>query len=109
MTTAIEYALMAGASYISTRAETNQIPAPKGWAKLTTPDSYFRDQDSGFEAISFTNGTEVVISFAGTAELNDYTYANFPWLALAGAALIFVGAPELAAGFDISLLQCRQS
>ncbi|MDP2962035.1 MAG: hypothetical protein Q8N54_04695, partial [Sulfurimicrobium sp.] len=66
MTTAIEYALMAGASYISNRPEINQLPIPSGWSKKMNPDSYFKNPDSGFEAISFTNGTNVVISFAGT-------------------------------------------
>ena len=77
-TTAIDYALMAGASYLSSRADINKFPVPQGWTKVVNPDSYFRDIDSGFEAISFTNGTEVVISFAGTAALNDYTYADIP-------------------------------
>ncbi|MBI5659525.1 MAG: hypothetical protein HZC43_08260, partial [Nitrosomonadales bacterium] len=66
MTTAIEYALMAGASYISTRPDPNKFPIPQGWVKVVNPDSYVRDPDSGFEAISFTSGTEIVISFAGT-------------------------------------------
>ena len=30
-TTIIEYALMAGASYISTRDPKNQFPIPQGW------------------------------------------------------------------------------
>ncbi|MHB1198395.1 MAG: alpha/beta hydrolase family protein [Polaromonas sp.] len=66
MITAIDYALMAGASYISTRASGNQFPVPQGWTKVVNPDSYFRDPITGFEAISFTNGTEIVISYAGT-------------------------------------------
>ena len=66
MTTAIEYALMAGASYISTRPDINKFPVPQGWIKVTNPDSYFRDPVSGFEAISFTNGTDLIISYAGT-------------------------------------------
>jgi hypothetical protein len=66
MTTAIEYALMAGASYISNRDEVNRFPIPQGWEKVMNPDSYFRDPISGFEAISFTQGTDIVISFAGT-------------------------------------------
>jgi hypothetical protein len=66
MTTTIDYALMAGASYFSTRPDGNKIPVPQGWVKVTNPDSYFRDTESGFEAISFTNGNEIVISYAGT-------------------------------------------
>lgn len=61
MTTAIEYALMAGASYIDTRALVNRFPAPEGWTM-----GNHQSKDSGFEAVSFTNGTEIVISYAGT-------------------------------------------
>lgn len=66
MTTQVEYALMAGASYISTRASVNKFPTPNNWTKITAPDFYSRDPYSGFEAISFTNGSEIVISYAGT-------------------------------------------
>jgi len=67
MTTAIEYALMAGAAYISNRDPKNQFPVPSGWLEVKH-DS----QPSGFEAISFINGSsiasssEIVISYAGT-------------------------------------------
>ena len=52
---------MAAASYISTRPDINKFPVPDGWSignKLVEP--------SGFEAATFTSGTELVISFAGT-------------------------------------------
>lgn len=55
MTTAIEYALMAGASYISNRDPINQLPTPQGWEAVrhdNPPDG------SGFEAISFIDGSE---------------------------------------------------
>lgn len=61
MTTSIEYALMAGASYIDTRRLVNQFPAPEGWAM-----SNHKSKDSGFEAVTFTKGSEIVISYAGT-------------------------------------------
>jgi hypothetical protein len=67
--TAIDYSLMAGASYISNRADINKFPAPAGWlgTKYVSPPD-----GGGFEAISFINGpdiahsSEIVISFAGT-------------------------------------------
>ena len=65
----IDCAIMAGASYISTRAEINRFPVPSGWTKITTPDSHYQDSDSGFEAVSFrntSNPNEIVISYAGT-------------------------------------------
>jgi VCBS repeat-containing protein len=70
MATALEYALMAGASYISNRDPKNQIPTPQGWLKFAhvpnNPDYPMFTGTSGFEAVSFTNGTDLVISFAGT-------------------------------------------
>lgn len=64
MTTAVEYALLAGASYISTRADPNKFPIPIGWLEVS--NSHFDDPSTGFEAVTFTNGSEIVISFAGT-------------------------------------------
>ena len=64
MTTAIEYALMAGASYISTRpTDSNKFPVPNGWIENVNKRQAL---PSGFEATYFTNGSEIVISFAGT-------------------------------------------
>jgi len=63
MTTTIEYALMAGASYVDTRKATNWFPTPDGWLK-----SNHDAKDSGFEAVTFVSqcSNEVVISYAGT-------------------------------------------
>ena len=62
MPTTIQYALMAAGSYISTRPDAvNKFPTPAGWninKALALP--------GGFEAATFTNGTELVISYAGT-------------------------------------------
>lgn len=71
MTAITEYALMAGASYITNRSTINQLPAPQGWTSFFhVPDSSspnFLAVD-GFEAVSFINGDsgEIVISYAGT-------------------------------------------
>lgn len=70
MTTIIDYALMAGDSYRTTRDEINWLPVPQGWTPFfpvpdpTTAEAF--PTISGFEAISFQRGTEIVISFAGT-------------------------------------------
>ena len=71
MTTEIDYALMAGHAYRTTRAEINWIPAPVGWTPFfPVPDystaSLFPVGNTGFEAISFKRGAEIVISYAGT-------------------------------------------
>jgi hypothetical protein len=94
MTTAIEYALMAGDSYISSRRGINQFPVPEGWEKLVNPDSYFNDPISGFEAIAFQRGTEIVISYAGTYDkdyFGDYL-ANAGLVAGTGSAQLLQAA-----------------
>ena len=62
MATELEYALMAGAAYFSTRAPINQFPVPTGWTQLGTS----LDNSSGFEAVAFQQGNNIVISYAGT-------------------------------------------
>jgi len=63
MVTEIEYALMAGASYISTRSAVNKFPVPDGWIESIDDREA---APSGFEATYFTRDSEIVISFAGT-------------------------------------------
>ncbi|WP_324779516.1 calcium-binding protein [Thiobacillus sedimenti] len=71
MATIIDYALMAGASYIDTRLPINRFPIPTGWNLVSRNP---QDNTSGFEAATFGNGTtiatstEIVISYAGTYE-----------------------------------------
>lgn len=61
MATNIELALMAGRAYQSTRTELNWFPTPQGWTIIGHPND-----PSGFEAVTFQRGDEIVISFAGT-------------------------------------------
>ena len=75
MTTAIEYALLAGASYYDTRADQNRFPLPQNWSYVSRIS---QDTTTGFEASAFTNGTEIVISFAGTGGDGDWTNGNIP-------------------------------
>lgn len=72
MTTNIEYALLAGASYRSTRDPLNRFPIPNdsGWAEI--PGTYRSLNDSGFEAAAFKRGTEIVISYSGTGTAIDW-------------------------------------
>ncbi len=76
MATEIEYALMAGRVYQSTRLEINWFPdlLSFGWAEQLEER---QSLTSGFEATYFTKGTEIVISFAGTG-------SNVDWWANAG-------------------------
>ena len=66
----IDYALMAGVSYRSNRDPNNRFPLPQNWSYV----SRIPPKSSGFEAATFTNGSEVVISIAnikgGSLELN---------------------------------------
>lgn len=71
----IDNALMAGRAYFDTRAFINRFPVPQSWVEFN-----HRALDSGFEATSFTNGSRIVISFAGTdfTDISDWTQANIP-------------------------------
>ena len=64
MTTALDYALLAGAAYYSTRAEVNRFPIPDEWSEVVA--ERVADTQTGFEARTFQKGNEIVISFAGT-------------------------------------------
>ena len=72
-------ALMAGSAYRSTRGDVNKFPIPQGWSEV---QGSHISMSSGFEAVSFTNGSEIVISFAGTGP-----GLNVDWLANSGLAL----------------------
>jgi Ca2+-binding RTX toxin-like protein len=81
MATTIEYALMAGRAYLSTRGKINWFPVPDGWTEFFhVPDPNIPDFQAtdGFEAVSFQRGSEIVISFAGTAGDGDWLHGNFP-------------------------------
>jgi len=78
----VELALLAGASYESSRSDINKIPVPDGWSALNIagwpygsqrrPETnvpgrvYWQDSSTGFEAAAYVKGSEVVVSFAGT-------------------------------------------
>ncbi|RFC39108.1 MAG: Ca2+-binding protein, RTX toxin-related [Candidatus Nitrotoga sp. LAW] len=72
MANAIELALMAGRVYQSTRDKINWLPdlSSLGWIEFS-----HQQKPSGFEAISFQKGNEIVISFAGTGSNVDW-WAN---------------------------------
>jgi hypothetical protein len=61
MPSEIERALMAGYAYFDTRVDINRFPVPSGWTA-----GRHETQSSGFEAITFQRGAEIVISYAGT-------------------------------------------
>jgi hypothetical protein len=61
----LDCAMMAGAAYRSTRLEKNSFPVPSGsgWEEILNSHT---QKSSGFEAVSFRKGNQIVISFAGT-------------------------------------------
>ena len=82
MTTAIEYALLAGAAYYDNRAEIHRFPLPKDWSVLSRLPE---DKLTGFEVSTFIKGTpentQIVISFAGTdfsQPGTDFYHGNIP-------------------------------
>lgn len=81
MTTTIDYALMAGAAYRTTRSKINWIPAPQRWTPFfPVPDpttAAIFPATSGFEAAAFQNGTEIVICWKEEALLHDGSTAGF--------------------------------
>ena len=70
MATTLDYALMAGSAYRTSRTLENLFPAPQGWALFfPVPDpstAAIFPVSSGFEAVAFQSGTQIVISYAGT-------------------------------------------
>jgi Ca2+-binding RTX toxin-like protein len=62
----IDCALMSGAAYVSTRPNKNKFPIPEGWSDFFhVPNASF-PTSAGFEALSFRNGNQIVIAYAGT-------------------------------------------
>lgn len=66
MVTRLEYALMSGRAYQSTRSELNLFPTLNGYGWLEPLEKRERDRVTCFEAGYFQRGNEIVVSFAGT-------------------------------------------
>jgi len=78
MVTNIEYALMSGRAYQTNTSDINRFPVPQGWAEFfhVPGNPTFPTLHSGFEAVSFQRGNEIVISYAGTDPLWPDSYAT---------------------------------
>jgi len=90
MATLIDYALMSGGAYVSTRPEINQFPVPQDWSTTDHVTSW-----TGFEVISYVNNAsnEVVISYAGTEGfISRDNLANVPMALGAGSFMLFQAA-----------------
>lgn len=70
-----DYALMAANAYRLGATDDTLIPIPGGWQQLSGPLGYTTER-SGFEAVAYQKGSEIVISFAGTQDLIDWA-TNF--------------------------------
>lgn len=89
MVTNLEYALMAGRAYQTNRGDINWFPVPVGWNEFfhVPNNPAFTPSSSGFEAVSFRNGNNIVISYAGTDGLFSVdNFANFGLATGFGAA-----------------------
>ncbi|MBU4411714.1 MAG: DUF2974 domain-containing protein, partial [Proteobacteria bacterium] len=89
----IDCALMAGRAYLTTRGQKNWFPIPDGWTEFFHIPNPTNSTISGFEAVSFQRGDEIVISFAGTYD-KDITG---DWVANTGLATGFGSAQLLQA------------
>lgn len=71
MATTPDLAVLAASAYYTQRSDENRIYAPSTWTLLdrTSNDS------TGFEAVAYRKGNEVVIAFAGTDQQLDW-YTN---------------------------------
>lgn len=90
MTTTLEYAVMAGRAYQTTRADINKFPGLADW--LEPLDKRKVDDTSGFEAGYFKNTptNEIVISYAGTYDKsNDDKLADIGLATGVGSAQLF--------------------
>lgn len=77
----VDYALMAGHAYVSSRNTANTIPVTGEWREfghvsagvgVAGMGGFTGGSSAGFEAVSFSRGNEIVISFAGTNEGQDW-------------------------------------
>jgi hypothetical protein len=68
MTSPVDYALLAGASYVDTRDPINQFPLPPNWTLLLRNPL---DAATGFEASVLENGTEIVIWVTATTRQSN--------------------------------------
>lgn len=74
MATTEDLAVLAVTAYEFVRTDENDMPAPDGWVRLDMPpmgspdheDGTFFDTATGFEAVAYQKGDEIVISYAGT-------------------------------------------
>ncbi len=66
----IDYAIMAGRAYQTNRSGENWFSVPDGWTEFFHVPNDNYPTSSGFEAVSFQSGNQIVISFAGTDSKN---------------------------------------
>jgi hypothetical protein len=86
MTTKIEYAQMAANVYgnsADVRSNINTIMLPNGWIKLSIQPAGVLSTGStatGFMANAYQNGSDIVVSYAGTTDENslDWLTGNVP-------------------------------
>ena len=91
-----DLAVLAASAYYTQRNDANRIYVPSTWSLLDRT----HDQSSGFEAVAYRKGNEIVIAFAGTDQWKDWL-SNFVLFASPWAAAQL----EKAAAFFASIRQ----
>jgi len=114
--TTVDYSLMAGHAYISSRNAANTIPVTSEWREfghvsagvgVAGMGGFQSGSTAGFEAVSFARGNEIVISFAGTNEGQDWLTNGTLGLGMSGdqlrqAALYYAEVKAANPGTTIS-------
>ncbi len=97
MATDIDYAALSAIVYNNVRADPNKLTnLPAGWTLLPIYPNGVASSVTGFTALAFTNGSEIVISYKGTDTVNvvqtaqDFVFGNAA--ALGGSAQLVQAA-----------------
>ena len=73
--TTLDYSILAGAAYFSTRAAINRFPIHQDWSELI--DDRTLNEQSGFEALAFQSGNQIVLSYSGTDPAASWTSGDW--------------------------------
>jgi hypothetical protein len=73
--TTLDYSILAGAAYYSTRAAINRFPIHQDWSELI--DDRTLNEQSGFEALAFQSGNQIVLSYSGTNPEASWTSGDW--------------------------------
>lgn len=112
MPTKEDYAALSAFVYNDVRGKYNLLELPQGWTQLPTVPNSITSAITGFTAVAFTNGSEIIISYKGTDTVSwgqtaqDFVMGNTAALGnsvqLIQAALYYQQVKEANPGMNIS-------